>query len=160
VLTGFGVEHSAILIATQVSYAMSVSKKVLLVSTSCGAFPGDDGKPTGFWLDEVAHPFVKLSAAGIAVDVASIKGGKAPCDPGSFKTDAGSDNAKFWGEMGGEKIMSETKALASVDAADYDGVVFCGGHGTCFDFPGNAEVQRVAKAVWEKDGVVAAVCHG
>jgi len=135
-------------------------KNVLIVATSCAAWPGDtnEGKPTGYWLDEVAHPFLKLKEAGHEVDVVSINGGKAPLDPGSAKFEG--DNGKFWNDLGGEKIMSETGKLGDVDASKYQAVLFAGGHGTCFDFPGNPDVQRVAREVYESDGVVGAVCHG
>ncbi len=47
-----------------------------------------------------------------------------------------------------------------MNPADYDVIYFVGGHGTMWDFPGNADLSRLAAAVYEGGGVVAAVCHG
>jgi putative intracellular protease/amidase len=55
-------------------------KKVLIVVTSHGVL-GKTGYPTGFWLSELTHPYFELANHGIEVDIASLKGGKAPIDP-------------------------------------------------------------------------------
>ncbi|HEU4537166.1 MAG TPA: type 1 glutamine amidotransferase domain-containing protein, partial [Polyangiaceae bacterium] len=47
-----------------------------------------------------------------------------------------------------------------VDPAAYDAVFYAGGHGTMWDFPDDAALARIAAAVYERGGVVAAVCHG
>ena len=44
---------------------------------------GTTGKPTGFYLPEVAHPYHEFKKAGIDVVFASPKGGKSPVHPGS-----------------------------------------------------------------------------
>ncbi|MCP5854190.1 DJ-1/PfpI family protein, partial [Klebsiella pneumoniae] len=35
-----------------------------------------------------------------------------------------------------------------------------GGHGVMWDFPDNPQLQELARKIYEKNGVVAAVCHG
>jgi putative intracellular protease/amidase len=47
-----------------------------------------------------------------------------------------------------------------VDPADYDAVLFAGGHGTMWDFPDDPDLAAVARDVYEQGGVVSAVCHG
>lgn len=42
---------------------------------------GETGYPTGYWISELAHPYLLLDQAGYEVDVAGPKGGKAPVDP-------------------------------------------------------------------------------
>jgi putative intracellular protease/amidase len=37
---------------------------------------------------------------------------------------------------------------------------FTGGHGTMWDFPNSKALKEVTKKIYEKGGVVAAVCHG
>lgn len=53
-----------------------------------------------------------------------------------------------------------TPRFAEVDTADYDAVLFAGGHGTMWDFPNDPGLADVARQVYETGGVVAAVCHG
>jgi len=50
--------------------------------------------------------------------------------------------------------------LADMKGTDFDAVFFVGGFGTMWDFPDNADVQRVIREVFETKGVVSAVCHG
>jgi putative intracellular protease/amidase len=37
---------------------------------------------------------------------------------------------------------------------------FSGGHGVVFDFYNNKELQNIASHVFERGGLIAAVCHG
>src|SRR5215469_2877575 len=53
--------------------------KVLAIVSSHDKL-GDTGYPTGYWIAELAHPYLLLTDAGYEVDVASPKGGKAPVD--------------------------------------------------------------------------------
>ncbi len=59
-----------------------MSKKVLIAVTSHGIL-GDTGKPTGYYLPEVTHPFFELVDRGFEVDIVSPQGGKAPMDESS-----------------------------------------------------------------------------
>jgi putative intracellular protease/amidase len=57
-------------------------------------------------------------------------------------------------------LTNNTKKLSEFNGNDFDLVFFVGGFGTMFDFYGNEEVDRVIKEVYEKGGIVSAVCHG
>ena len=52
------------------------TKKVLMVVTSHSEL-GDTGNKTGFWAEEFAAPYYAFVDAGMAVTVASPKGGTA-----------------------------------------------------------------------------------
>jgi putative intracellular protease/amidase len=39
-------------------------------------------------------------------------------------------------------------------------IFYAGGHGTMWDFPDNAQLASIAASIYERGGVVAAVCHG
>lgn len=133
-------------------------KKALIVVTSHDRL-GDTGKPTGYYLPEVTHPYFALVDAGVEVDIASPRGGEAPMDPSSGdRTDPA--NARFLDSAGDRAKVAGTMRLAEVDPAGYDAILFAGGHGTMWDFREDRDVQRLAAAIDQKGGVVAAVCHG
>lgn len=132
------------------------AKPVLFVVTSHG-IKGNTGEPTGYYLGEVTHPLAELQAAGIAVEFASIQGGEPPVD-GLDLDDA--INARYWNDAGFREAMRHTQRLGNVDASRYAAIFFAGGHGAMWDFPGNPDVQRVVREIYEAGGVVGAVCHG
>jgi len=131
-------------------------KKVLFVLTSHDR-KGD--KPSGFYLSEATHPHKVLSQAGYDIDFVSPKGGKAPADPDGIKL---SDpvNAAFLDNPSLRGAIENTKRPSEVDANDYAAIFYAGGHGTMWDLPDNTELATLATRIYERGGVVAAVCHG
>ncbi|WP_083261117.1 type 1 glutamine amidotransferase domain-containing protein [Microbulbifer aggregans] len=140
------------------SLAQEGESRVLMVLTSHDAM-GGSGEATGFWMAELTHPYFALREAGIAVDIVSIRGGKAPVDPRSLEEDD-DDNRRFLEHAQTRKLIENTRPLSAVDPARYAAVIFVGGHGTMWDFPDQADVNRVAAAIYQEEGIVAAVCHG
>lgn len=132
--------------------------KVLIVITS-HALLGSSGQSTGYYLSEVTHPYSELKQAGLQVDIASIQGGKAPVVQDSLDM-KDPINKEFWETPATRALLNNTIALKNVDPKAYAGVLFAGGHGTMWDFRGNAEVARVTREIYERGGSVAAVCHG
>lgn len=135
-----------------------MQKKVLIVVTSHDKL-GSTGKPTGYYLPEVSHPVLELAKVGFDFEVASPKGGKAPMDPASRDlTDPANrtflENPKYVAKI------ENTIALSEVNPKDYAAVIFAGGHGTMWDFADSKDLQRVATAIYESQGIVSAVCHG
>ncbi|XP_078590351.1 uncharacterized protein LOC144870313 isoform X3 [Branchiostoma floridae x Branchiostoma japonicum] len=133
---------------------------VLLVVTGHGQL-GNTGKPTGWYLPEVAHPWKVFTDAGLKVTFASPKGGKTPVDPSSveaFKSDPVC--AQFLENKDLMAQLDSTASLAVVKPSDYKAIFFAGGHGTMWDFPDDVNLLKVTAAVYEQGGVVSSVCHG
>ena len=128
-------------------------KRVLIVVTSADKLP--DGRGTGVWLDEFTTPYDMLKEAGLAVTVASIRGGAVPLDPGSVKGQAQLD--EFAEDI---RALNASLPVADVKAGDFDAVFLPGGHGTMMDFPDNAVLQGLLADFAEQGKVIAAVCHG
>ncbi|MFN3202415.1 MAG: type 1 glutamine amidotransferase domain-containing protein [Bradymonadia bacterium] len=127
-----------------------------MVLTSHGEL-GKTGKETGFFLSEVSHPFHVFSKAGFEMTFVSPKGGKAPMD-GVNREDA--INVDFLDDPKKVGRTLNTVKASEVKASDYDAIFFAGGHGTMWDLPDDPILQRLTADIYEKGGVVAAVCHG
>lgn len=133
-----------------------MSKKVLLVATS-HAIKGSTGKPTGAYLPEISHPHAAFTAAGLTVDFASVKGGEVPLDGVDRKDPV---NAQFLDNAELMARLHQSKALSTVDGKAYDAIFFAGGHGTMWDFADDASIPALTAGIYERGGVVGAVCHG
>lgn len=114
---------------------------------------GDTGQSTGFHAGEAAVPWEVFRDAGYEVDFVSVTGGQPPV---TSRDDSDATQQAFFSEVD----LSNTPRAADLDADDYDGVLFAGGHGTMWDFPSDAALAGLAAGVYEGGGVVAAVCHG
>lgn len=132
--------------------------RALMVVTSHSSL-GDTGDSTGYYLAELSHPYSILKENGFRVEVASPAGGKAPMDPRSRDL-RDPVNKAFLEDAHVLSQLENTIKLGSIDPADYNVVVFAGGHGTMWDFPNNPDIDRIASNVYSRGGVVAAVCHG
>lgn len=134
----------------------NIDQNVLFVLTSHGQM-GDTGEETGYFLPEAAHPWAELRDAGCRVDYTTPGGGSPPMDPSSRDLDD-ETNAEFLETE--EERLEGMPSAEQVDSGDYGAIFFAGGHGTMWDFPQNRALAELARDIWEKDGVVAAVCHG
>lgn len=132
------------------------SNKVLFVLTS---HDHKGNKPSGFFLSEVSHPYAVLTQAGYAIDFVSPKGGKAPVDPDSLDLQDGA-NASFWNDPKLRGLTENTKRPADVRAEDYAAIYFAGGHAAMWDLPDDPALAALTAAIYERGGIVGAVCHG
>ncbi len=137
-----------------------MSAKALILTTSAATM-GEGGKATGFYWEELAPAYWALLDAGIAVDFASVTGGNPPADPGSAKPEGRSDAvARFMADPAAMAALSASQAVASAKAEDYIAVYLPGGHGTMWDLAQTPAVAALVGRVFDRGGVVAAVCHG
>lgn len=122
-------------------------KPVLLVVTSNGV-KGKSGIPTGYWLSELTHTLAKLDAAGIKVELASIKGGEPPVDGLDLNDRI---NKRYWNDSEFRSALSNSLCLDDVNPSRYSAIFFAGGHGTMWDFPESAAVRRHSSfcALWK-----------
>lgn len=131
----------------------------LLIAVSSHDVLGDTGNPTGYSVSEAAHPYYVFTAAGLEVDFVSVKGGTPPAvvfdgeedDPGIVR---------FLADADVQSKLDGTLPASDIDPADYAAIFYAGGHGAMWDFPDSPDLARVAAGIYERGGVVAAVCHG
>lgn len=132
------------------------AKRILFVLTSHDR-KGDTGKPTGFFLGEVTHPHHVLTAAGFAIDYVSPKGGEAPIDGNDLSDPI---NKAFMENPTNVQAIKNTLRPGEVKQENYAAIFYAGGHGTMWDFADNVELARIGGAIYDRGGVVGAVCHG
>ena len=132
---------------------------VLMILTSHDRL-GDTGKPTGFWLEELAAPYYVLKDAGVTMTLASPDGGQPPLDPVSANADAQTDDTRrFDADPQAKAALAATRALVEIDPDQFDAVFFPGGHGPLWDLAEDETVRAIVEAMIRDEKPVAAVCH-
>ncbi|MET3930176.1 putative intracellular protease/amidase [Lysobacter sp. OAE881] len=131
------------------------TKYVLFVATNT-AHIGPNKRPTGFFFPEIAHPFEALDEAGIAVEFATLKGGKPPEDGFDEKDKGQTDflGSAAYGRLG------HSRRLKDVDVLNYDAIFFPGGLGPMADIATDPDVKKAVRRMWDAGKIVSAVCHG
>lgn len=146
-----------VILSVQVVYSQD-NDNVLIVVTSHNKM-GETGENTGFWLAELTHPYYVIKDAGYKVVVASIEGEAAPIDPRSIDT-TDVVNKRFYKDADLMAQVLNSRKLSDLNPSDYKAILFSGGHGAMWDFPGDSSVNEMSKVIYEQGGVVGAVCHG
>lgn len=118
--------------------------------------------PTGVWMSEAMDPLHAWRAAGCSVTLASIRGGPAVVDPASLGADWTTPAVKWAsGDPLVQAELASTRAVTTLDAADFDVLFMPGGVGCMWDMPGSLALQRLVEAMADQPGkTVAALCHG
>ncbi|PUU72398.1 class I glutamine amidotransferase-like protein [Tuber borchii] len=134
-----------------------MAPKVLFVLSSHKVL-GETGRPTGWFLPELAHPY-HLLVPHVTIDVASPAGGEVLLDPNNVEMFITDDIAvKFLSEE--QQLWKNTIKLENVNAEDYDGIFFVCRHGAMFDISCAPIVVSLIKSLADANKLVAAVCHG
>ncbi len=134
-------------------------KKVLFVLTSHNKLGNTEHK-TGFWIEEFAAPYYLLKDKGVAITIASPKGGQPPIDPNSAAENAATEATKrFDNDKETQAILAKTLKLSDVKAADYDAVFYPGGHGPLWDLAEDKNSIALIESFYNSNKPVAAVCH-
>ena len=133
--------------------------RVLMVLTSHDQL-GDTGEKTGFWLEEFAAPYYHLLDAGVAITLASPAGGQPPLDPKSDAPDAQTPaTERFNADTAAKAALAATVPLVAVQASDFDGVFYPGGHGPLWDLHFDEDSIGLIEQFFAAGKPVAAVCH-
>jgi len=137
-----------------------MAKRVLIVVTNVGHYD-DPNHKTGLWLTELTHGLEVFLAAGIECRLVSPAGGAVPIEPRSLKRPNVDRSALAWLESpDGQARLTDTARPDEVQAADFDGIYFTGGHAVMFDFRDSEGLQALTREIHEGGGAVGAVCHG
>jgi len=137
-----------------------LNKRILHIVTNVAHY-ADPSEPTGLWLSELTHAYDLFAARGFTQDIVSPKGGLSPLEPRALKRPLLDASAQAWlDDASRMALLSHTLRPDQIDPAVYDAIYFTGGHAVMWDFPDDEGLQRITRAVWERGGIVSAVCHG
>ncbi|WP_459191624.1 type 1 glutamine amidotransferase domain-containing protein [Halosimplex sp. J119] len=116
----------------------------------------------GYWAEECVEPLTTLESAGVDVTVATPSGDPPVVDERSLDPDeVGEETAEHAREVHeNHEELNDPEPVARVDAADYETVVFPGGHGTAWDVNQDKHARKLLRdAVAGEDGKALVVCH-
>jgi D-lactate dehydratase len=143
--------------------AEALPLKALIAITSYHGVIYPDGTKTGLFFTEALHPFEVLTQAGFDVDLATETGTYGLDDLSlTSRFLAGDDKSAFENAKHpfNVKLKSQLKKASDLNKDDYGLFFASAGHAALYDYPTAEGLQRVAEAVWDRGGIVAAVCHG
>jgi putative intracellular protease/amidase len=133
--------------------------KILMVLTSHDVL-GNTGRKTGFWLEEFAAPYFVFRDAGVALTLASPKGGQPPVDPKSDEPENQTEAmARFKKDAVAQKALSQTQKLADMKSADFDTIFYVGGHGPLWDLAESKDSIALLESFYNSGKPIALVCH-
>jgi len=137
-----------------------MAKRILNVVSNVAHFD-DPSHPTGLWLSELTHAYDLFEAQGYQQRIVSPEGGGSPLEPRSLKWPLLDASAKAWlTDRNRMALLSNTAGPDEIDPADFDAIYFTGGHAVMWDFPNSTGLQRITRDIYERGGIVSAVCHG
>jgi len=139
--------------------------KVLFVLSASDHWTLNDGTlhPTGYWAEEFAEPHRLFTEAGYQLSIAT-PGGVAPTiDAVSLKPDSvgGEDRAaEITAYIDGvSSALAEPLSLDDINVADYDVVIYPGGHGPMEDLAVDAVSGRLLTEVLDSGRILGVLCH-
>ncbi|MEL6696696.1 MAG: nuclear transport factor 2 family protein [Bacteroidota bacterium] len=130
--------------------------KVLIV-TSSTSHKEHETLSTGNSFSEISIAYFAYQQSGYHVDFVSPQGGEIPL---AYIDPHDSDHLSALYDADFMYAISHTQKPSQIDPSQYDIILFTGGSAPIFDIPQNSEIQDIASAIYETNGVVAAVCHG
>lgn len=143
-----------ILAMLTVPQAAADPQRVLIVVAN-GAPDGE--RKSGYDIGELAQAHEIFERNGFAVDIATPAGGNAHTE--KVETDK-PYVAKLLSNRIVMSQLERSTAVGAVDASQYAAIFLIGGSAAMFDFPSHELLQRQIATIYERGGVVGAVCHG
>lgn len=93
--------------------------------------------------------------------IVSPAGGRSPLEPRALKWPLLDASAKAWlNDPAKMALLDATARPNDIDPAAFGAIYFTGGHAVMWDFPDSAGLQAITRGIWDRGGVISAVCHG
>ncbi|MEL6365306.1 MAG: type 1 glutamine amidotransferase domain-containing protein [Pseudomonadota bacterium] len=135
-------------------------RRVLIVCTSHDKL-SPTKRDTGAFGSEFTVPYYAFIDAGMDVDMASVKGGEIPIQPGSWSWPlACADDKRFMADVDAMAKLKSSKAIADIDPDNYDVVFMAGGWGAAYDLAQSEVLADVVTKANASGKILGSVCHG
>ncbi len=145
------------------------SGRVLIVASSSGELVLKDGRhvPTGYYLNELAIPAMRLEEAGYDLVVATPSGEKPPMDPRSNdKVHFGDDQAAlakalaFVDQGPAMQVIHPLKQVVADGLDGFAGIYIPGGHAPMNDLMQDVDLGTALRHFHEAKQPTVFLCHG
>ncbi|GHA18859.1 dihydroxyacetone kinase [Arenicella chitinivorans] len=119
---------------------------------------GETTEANGTYAAELTHAVAEFDKANFTYDLVSIAGGPAPLyGENDFDDDA---HKRVLADPAFMAKIESTKKASDIQIDEYDAVFYPGGFGLLSDLATNDEVAALTAKLYDKGGIVGAVCHG
>jgi putative intracellular protease/amidase/alpha/beta superfamily hydrolase len=136
--------------------AVNAQKRVLFV-TSNQHFYGDTKINASNHFGEIVIPYDLFKQAGIAVDFMSPGGGAIPV---GYIATSNATHKKYLYDGMFMNRLANTLHPSVVVPEHYSAIYYSGGGAAMFGVAADTSIQKIARAIYKRNGVIAALCHG
>ena len=134
--------------------------KALIITTSHDRL-GDKGSKTGVFASEMTAPYYEFKEGGMKVDLASIKGGRIPIDPLSFKWFIKSSyDDRYLKDSEFQRKVNQSLRIDDLDFTGYDLIYLAGGWGAAYDLGFSEVLGRKISQAYTAGRIIGGICHG
>lgn len=135
-------------------------RRALIVCTSHDRLDPKD-RDTGAFGSEFTVPYYAFLDAGLDVDMASIKGGAIPIQPGSWSWPLAShDDKRFMADPDAMAKLKNSKPIDAIDPSEYDVIFMAGGWGAAYDLAQSELLADIVTRANAQGKILGSVCHG
>lgn len=137
--------------------ATAYGQKKILFVTSNQEFYGNSKIATANHFEEIVIPYHLFLKAGLSVDFVSPNGGAIPI---GYINSSDSIQKKYLYDAFFMDKLEHTLKPSAIKADDYSTIFYSGGGAAMFGVAENPTIQRIAREIYNQNGVVSAICHG
>ena len=130
--------------------------KILFV-TSNQDFYGNTKISTANHFEEIIVPYDVFVKAGYQVDFISPKGGAIPI---GYINSSDILQKKYLYDAWFMDKLEHTKKPNEIDANNYSAIFYSGGGAAMFGVAEDPMIQKIARSIYDRNGVVSTICHG
>lgn len=130
--------------------------KILFV-TSNQVFYGKTKITTANHFEEIIVPYDIFIKAGYSVDFISPSGGAIPI--GYINTSDNLQKKYLYDGLFMDKLEHTLKP-SEIISSNYSAIFYVGGGAAMYGVPEDNAIQKIARDIYNKNGVIAAICHG